>query len=59
VSAMRLPIAIVAGAVLIAASILIVGRYTVGHVALGTRAVTVIGVDEWTGEPFMRQATTN
>ena len=56
---MRIPVSIIAGALLIATSILIVGRYTVGHVAVGTRAATVIGVDEWTGEPFMRQMLTN
>jgi hypothetical protein len=53
---MRIPLAIIAGALLIAASILIVGRYSVGHVAVGSRGYTVFGVDSWTGEPF-RQTT--
>ena len=55
---MRVPIAIILGALLIAASVLIVGRYSVGHVAAGSGIFTVFGVDEWTGEPFMRQALT-
>ena len=56
---MRVPSAIIIGAALIAVSVLIVGRYSVGRVALGTQAVTVVGIDQWTGEPFMRTAPTD
>ncbi len=56
---MRVPIAIIAGALLIAISVLVVGRYSVGHVIVGRGIVTVVGVDQWTGTPFMRQASTN
>lgn len=52
----RIPIAIVAGALLIAASILIVGRYEIGDVSPGARGFTVYGFDTWTGAPFMRTA---
>jgi hypothetical protein len=38
--------------------ILIVRRYSVGYFVIGTGMVTVFGVDEWTGTPFMRQAPT-
>jgi hypothetical protein len=55
---MRLPIAIVAGALLIAASILIVGRYSIGHVGVGRDSFEVFGVDTWTGQPFMRRSST-
>jgi len=56
---MRTGICIIAGALLIAASILIVGRYSIGRVALGTESFTVFGVDSWTGAPFMRTAETH
>jgi hypothetical protein len=42
---MRIPIAIVAGALLIAASILIVGRYSIGHVGVGRDSFEVFGVN--------------
>ena len=51
---MRIPVSIVAGALLIAASVLIVGRYQIGRVAAGTQTVTVVGIDQWTGQPFLR-----
>jgi hypothetical protein len=56
---MRIPFAIIAGALLIAASVLIVGHYEIGHVGVGSRGFTVYGVDTWTGAPFMRTATTD
>jgi len=55
---MRIPIAIVSGALLIAASILIVGRYSIGHVGVGGDYFEVFGVDTWIGQPFMRQTST-
>jgi len=55
---MRIPFAIIAGAQLIAASILIVGRYSIGHVGVGGDYFEVFGVDTRTGQPFMRQAST-
>jgi len=56
---MRVPVAIIAGALLIAASILVVGRFEIGHVGVGTDGFTVWGIDSWTGEPFMRTAATD
>lgn len=55
-SVVRVPLAILAGALLIAASILIVGRYQIDRVAVGAQAVTAVGVDTWTGQPFKRTA---
>ena len=54
-----LGIYIVCGAVLIAASILVTGRYCIGHVSTGTRGFVVYGIDEWTGAGFMRETMTN
>ena len=45
-----IPVAIIAGALLI----LVLGRYSIGHVGVGTRGFTVLGIDTWTGEPFAR-----
>jgi hypothetical protein len=56
---MRVPVAIVVGALLIAASILIVGRYSIGYVAVGRGGFTILGIDSWSGEPFRQAATTN
>ena len=56
---MCVPIAIIAGALLIAASVLVVGRYEIGHLGVGSHGFTVYGVDTWTGGPFMRTATTD
>jgi hypothetical protein len=56
---MRVSLSIIAGALLIAASILVVGRYSIGHVVIGAHSYTVFGVDNWTGAPFMRQAPTS
>ena len=58
-SATYLGMCILAGAVLIAAAILVTGRYSVGHVSTGTRGFVVYGVDEWTGAGFMRETITN
>jgi hypothetical protein len=55
----RIPLTIVPSALLIAASILIVGRYSVGSVVIGAHSYTVFGVDNWTGAPFMRQSPTS
>jgi hypothetical protein len=49
---MRTGLCIIAGAALIAISILIVGRYSIGIAALGSERFTVVGVDTWTGRPF-------
>jgi hypothetical protein len=35
-------------------AILVVGRYEIGRVAAGTQTVTVMGIDQWTGKPFLR-----
>jgi hypothetical protein len=51
---MRISLSILTGALLIAASILIVGRYQIDRVAAGAQTVTVLGIDTWTGKPFMR-----
>jgi hypothetical protein len=56
---MRVPIAIIAGALLIAASILVANRYEIGRVGVDTRGFTVWGIDSWTGAPFMRTAQTD
>ncbi len=56
---MRIPVSIIVGALLIAASVPVVGRYSIGRVAIGTGMVTVFGIDQWTDAPFMRQAPTN
>jgi len=53
---MRISISIITGALLIAASILIVGRYQIDRVAAGTQTVTALGIDTWTGKPFLRTA---
>jgi hypothetical protein len=53
---MRIPVSIIAGALLIAASILVVGRYQIDRAAVGAHTVTVTGIDTWTGKPFMRTA---
>jgi hypothetical protein len=52
---MRIPVAIIMGAALIAASVLVVGRYSVERVALGTKFVAVVGIDQWHGKPFLRK----
>jgi hypothetical protein len=53
---MRMSLPILAGALLIAASILIVGRYQIDRVAAGAQTVTVLDIDTWTGRPFLRTA---
>jgi hypothetical protein len=55
----RVSLSIIAGAQLIATSILVVGRYEIGHISPGARGFAVYGVDTWTGAPFMRTAATD
>jgi hypothetical protein len=55
---MRVPFAIVAGALLIAASILVVGRHSVGDIEVfNTGEYVVYGIDQWTSEPFVKVAS--
>jgi hypothetical protein len=49
---MRIPIAIVVGAALIAGAIATTNRCTVGHVLAGSKGYWVMGTDSWTGKPF-------
>jgi hypothetical protein len=56
---MRTGVCILVGAALIAAAILVTGRYSIGHVSTGSQGFTVYGIDEWTGAGFMRETMTN
>jgi hypothetical protein len=46
--------AIVAAGVIVAAAILVTGRYSIGKHYAGADAQHVYGIDSWTGEPFVK-----
>jgi hypothetical protein len=51
---MQVPFSILAGALLIAVSILVVERYSIGKIEVfNTGEYVVYGIDSWTGEPFV------